>query len=125
MIRAFLYGIAVLVALDVLCFGTLVFWPSPVIALVANYGGSFLASLITAYNAPHDRIFTGIMIALPAVLLQQALSAAYEATGAPVDAVGPTGEIILFSLSLTFSVFFCTCGGILGNLLAAQRSQLR
>lgn len=122
MTRAFLYGLVVLVTLDALGLASLIFWTSPTIFVVTSYGGPFLASLITARSAPHDRIFLGIMIALPAALLAPTFNAAYEAMGGRVDAVGLTGGIVLFFLSLSFLVLVCSGGAVSGGLLAARRS---
>lgn len=124
MTRAILLGLAVLLAIDVLWLGLLMYWPSPANFRIAGYGGSFLAALITAYLAPHDRIFVGTMIALPAALFTKAVYVAFEATGGHVDSVGLSGGLIVFMFSLSIYTCICGVGGVLGSLLASLRSRI-
>ncbi len=98
--------------------------PIPVVFRFAGYGGPFLASIVTARKAPHDRVFLAILIAPPAVLLQRASWAAYEATGGHVDSVGMVGELIVMLFSLSLTVFICAVGGLLGSLLAGRRAEV-
>lgn len=121
MTRAIFYGLAALLASGALWLGSLLYGPSPAISLAAGYGGPFLAALITAYFAPHDRIFVGILIALPAALLARAVFAIFEAAGGHVDAVGLIGQLIVFMVSLSINTGICAIGGISGSLLASWR----
>lgn len=123
MTRAFLCGLAALLAFDTLWIVSVDLGRYPAIVLLFLYGGPFLASAMTAYLAPRRRILLGTWVTLPAAFLMIALPAIYGAIGGHVDSVGTLGNVILFLWYLFYTFPICAFGSAFGTWMANRRDK--
>ena len=123
MMRAILYALAVLFAVDAIWILASDFGPYPEIVFLALYGGPFLASVIAAYLAPRHRIALGTSMAVPSATLISVLPTVYGALGGRFDSVGLLGQAIFFLWFLLYTFSICVFGAALGNWLAIRQAR--
>lgn len=117
MIKAWLYGIVIIILVDVI-------WA---IALLTNiFSGSLLlamelspllGAIISSYLAPTNKLLLGVSLAIPTAIFTVLFNSIYQLYGHRVDFPGLHGGVILLSVSLIYSFIICLFGGVVGLLL--------
>ena len=121
MIRAFLYGLLVLLAVDSIWLVCIFLEILTVSSVLASYVGPFLAAAVTAYRAPRRKDLLGMLIAVPAAATIVAVPMIYGAMGGTVDSLDATGLFFVSYLYLFISLILCGIGSSIGSFLAKRR----
>ena len=122
MLRAFLAAVAILVVGDAGFLGILklqdisgvfayLIWAIPVIA-------AFAASMIT----PRRKFVVGLLVAVPAAILQGVANFAFEAMGNAVDFPGMKGSLLVIGMSFPWVAVLCTVGALGGTVLTKGKA---
>ncbi len=117
MLKAWLIGVAILVAVFALW---IIFLQMEVFSqslAVLLWVSPFIAAFICAYLAPSRKLFLGISMALPSALLAVALNSGFAFFGSAVDFPGVEGGFTLFFLVLAASAVVCVLGAVAGSVL--------
>jgi hypothetical protein len=124
MVRAWLAGIVILIAVHILLWGVVA--ATPVSELLRNllFAGPPAAALVTTYLSPRNRLLMGMSLAPCGALIGYAAQQVYAALGYHVDRLG-VDAISTLQVLLVFNVLYALVGSLLGLLISCAVGRSR
>lgn len=122
MLRAWLWGVGILIILNGAWLLALQAEVFSSVLLVVEQISPFVAAVVTSYLAPRKNVILGSSMAAPASFIVVAVTFAYQMFGIPVDFPGLRGGLILFVITFIYSIVLCTLGSALGYFIATKRA---
>src|SRR5688500_1096253 len=116
MVRAWLYGVLVLIIVHLLLWGVVAQIPFSELLRNVLFAGPPAASLLTAYLSPRHRFLMGMSLAPCGALIGYAAQLLYAAFGYHVDRLG-VDALSTLQVLLVFNVLYAVIGSLLGILL--------
>jgi len=123
MIRAWAFGIVILILLDGAWVFALQFAVFSGGLLILMQISPFIAASISAYFAPRKKIYLAISMAIPAAFLILLMNFIYQLFGKDVDFPGLRGALLLFTITLIYSGILCLFGGSVGYILSKRKKK--
>ena len=121
MLRAWTYGLGVLLVVHGTWFVALQIGELPGAMVALLWLSSIVAAFISAYLAPQKKVGLGISMAIPTTVLAVLLNSVYQLSGKAVDLAGFQGGVILAVVVLVESAILCSLGAFFGSYLSNRK----
>jgi hypothetical protein len=121
MLRAWTYGLGVLLVAHGAWFVALQIGEPPSAIIVLLWLSTIVAAFISAYLAPQKKVGLGISMAIPTTILAILLNSLYQLSGKAVDLTGFQGGVILAVVVLVESAILCSLGAFFGSYLSNRK----
>jgi len=82
-----------------------------------------LAALTCSLLVSRYKLISGVLVFIPATLLEVTINLGVQVFGAKVDLPGWRGALVATEMAMIFNGIFCTLGALLGVWLSNERSE--